>query len=119
MEQPPQERQWTEHEKVRIAVWCSKPAHLGSNRADLHYQIYLLAEILKAAPVPSHVLFGFIRDNGVQARWNDMALPPGTCMWCSCHLWSYLSDKDHVSQPHLNANSPLRTLGQFMPKSIC
>ncbi|KAF2633243.1 hypothetical protein BU25DRAFT_416497 [Macroventuria anomochaeta] len=54
MEQPATERQWTEHEKI-----------------------YLLAEILKAAPVSSHVLYGFIRDYHVQVRWNDMALPPG------------------------------------------
>ncbi|KAF9701068.1 hypothetical protein EKO04_000085 [Ascochyta lentis] len=54
MEQPAPERQWTEHEKV-----------------------YLLAEILKAAPVSSHVLYSFIRDNQIQVRWNDMALPSG------------------------------------------
>ncbi|KAJ4990658.1 hypothetical protein SVAN01_03889 [Stagonosporopsis vannaccii] len=54
MEQPASERQWTEHEKI-----------------------YLLAEILKAAPVSSHVLYGFIRDYQVQVRWTDMALPPG------------------------------------------
>ncbi|KAJ8118799.1 hypothetical protein OPT61_g298 [Boeremia exigua] len=52
MDQPVTERQWSEHEKI-----------------------YLLAEILKAAPVSSHVLYGFIRDYQVQVRWNDMALP--------------------------------------------
>ena len=40
-------------------------------------QVYLLAEVLKAAQVPSHVLFAFIRDTNIQPRWNDMALPPG------------------------------------------
>ncbi|KAF3000860.1 hypothetical protein E8E13_007395 [Curvularia kusanoi] len=55
MEQPTAERQWSEHEKI-----------------------YLLAEILKAAPVSSHVLYGFIRDYQVQVRWNDMALPPAS-----------------------------------------
>ncbi|KAF1926863.1 uncharacterized protein M421DRAFT_102264 [Didymella exigua CBS 183.55] len=54
MEQPTTERQWSEHEKI-----------------------YLLAEILKAAPVSSHVLYSFIREYQVQVRWNDMALPPG------------------------------------------
>ncbi|KAJ4340359.1 hypothetical protein N0V87_002651 [Didymella glomerata] len=54
MEQPATERQWSEHEKI-----------------------YLLAEILKAAPVSSHVLYSFIREYQVQVRWNDMALPPG------------------------------------------
>ncbi|KAF2826527.1 hypothetical protein CC86DRAFT_31536 [Ophiobolus disseminans] len=42
-----------------------------------HEKVYLLAEMLKAAPVPSHVLFNFIRDYQIQPRWNDMALPPG------------------------------------------
>ncbi|OAL55235.1 hypothetical protein IQ07DRAFT_160216 [Pyrenochaeta sp. DS3sAY3a] len=42
-----------------------------------HEKVYLLAEILKAAPIPSHVLFGLIRDANVQPRWNDTALPPG------------------------------------------
>jgi hypothetical protein len=41
------------------------------------HQVYLLAEVLKAAPIPSHVLFQFIRDANIQPRWNDMALPPG------------------------------------------
>jgi hypothetical protein len=44
---------------------------------DILEQVYLLAEILKAAPIPSHVLFGLIRDANIQPRWNDMALPPG------------------------------------------
>jgi hypothetical protein len=51
----------------------------SSNLADRLNQIYLLAEILKAAPVSSHVLYSFIREYQVQVRWNDMALPPG--MW--------------------------------------
>ncbi|KAI4923892.1 hypothetical protein J4E85_008049 [Alternaria conjuncta] len=42
-----------------------------------HEKVYLLAEVLKAAPIPSHVLFQFIRDANIQPRWNDMALPPG------------------------------------------
>ncbi|KAF1844948.1 uncharacterized protein K460DRAFT_376498 [Cucurbitaria berberidis CBS 394.84] len=42
-----------------------------------HEKVYLLAEILKAAPIPSHVLFGLIRDANIQPRWNDTALPPG------------------------------------------
>jgi hypothetical protein len=43
-------------------------------------KLYLLAEILKASPVPSHVLFNFIRESQIQPRWNDMALPPGTSL---------------------------------------
>ncbi|KAF1945284.1 hypothetical protein EJ02DRAFT_52173 [Clathrospora elynae] len=42
-----------------------------------HEKVYLLAEILKAAPIPSHLLFAFIRDANILPRWTDMALPPG------------------------------------------
>lgn len=48
-----------------------------------HEKVYLLAEVLKAAPIPSHVLFNIIRDNNIQPRWNDMALPPGRSMHSS------------------------------------
>ncbi|KAH7089737.1 hypothetical protein FB567DRAFT_439752 [Paraphoma chrysanthemicola] len=40
-------------------------------------KVYLLAEILKAAPIPSHVLLNLIRDHQIQPRWTEMALPPG------------------------------------------
>ena len=43
----------------------------------LPLQVYLLAEILKAHPISSHVLYGIIREANIQPRWNDMALPPG------------------------------------------
>ena len=42
-----------------------------------HEKVYLLAEILKAHPIPSHVLFGVIRDYNVQPRWSEMPLPQG------------------------------------------
>ncbi|KAF2791463.1 hypothetical protein K505DRAFT_339550 [Melanomma pulvis-pyrius CBS 109.77] len=41
-----------------------------------HEKVYLLAEILKAAPISSHVLFALIRDSNIHPRWNDIALPP-------------------------------------------
>jgi len=41
-------------------------------------QVYLLAEIIKAAPVSSNVLFGIIREAQIQPKWNDIALPQGT-----------------------------------------
>ncbi|RMZ67187.1 hypothetical protein GMOD_00001074 [Pyrenophora seminiperda CCB06] len=50
----PREHPWAEHEKV-----------------------YLLAEILKAHPIQSNLLYGLIRDANIQPRWNDTALPPG------------------------------------------
>lgn len=42
-----------------------------------HEKVYLLAEIIKAAPVPSNVLFGIIREAQIQPKWNDIALPQG------------------------------------------
>lgn len=51
-----------------------------------HEKVYLLAELIKAAQVPSHVLFNFIRDTQIQPRWNDMALPPGKS---SYHIPAY------------------------------
>ncbi|KAF2710826.1 hypothetical protein K504DRAFT_236545 [Pleomassaria siparia CBS 279.74] len=52
-------------EPVREAPWAE------------HEKVYLLAEILKASPIPSHVLFNLIRDANIQPRWNDIALPHG------------------------------------------
>ncbi|KAF2855114.1 hypothetical protein T440DRAFT_204242 [Plenodomus tracheiphilus IPT5] len=56
-----------------------------------HEKVYLLAEILKAAPIPSHVLFNIIRDNNIQPRWNDMALPPGRSMHSSHRAFENLA----------------------------
>lgn len=42
-----------------------------------HEKVYLLAEILKASPVSTHVLYGLLREHNVQPRWNDIALPHG------------------------------------------
>jgi hypothetical protein len=66
MEQP-----WTESEKVNTAGRRSDKTN------NTPHQIYLLAEMLKANPIPSHVLMGILRDHNVHPRWNDMALPPG------------------------------------------
>lgn len=44
----------------------------------MSWQVYLLAEIIKTS-LPSHVLFGIIRDSNIQPKWNDIALPYGTC----------------------------------------
>lgn len=41
-------------------------------------KVYLLAEIIKTS-LPSHVLFNIIRDSNIQPKWNDIALPHGTC----------------------------------------
>jgi hypothetical protein len=46
-----------------------------------HEKLYLLCEILKAAPVNSLALLNLIREAQIQPRWNDMALPPG--QFCS------------------------------------
>ncbi|KAF2205427.1 hypothetical protein GQ43DRAFT_16261 [Delitschia confertaspora ATCC 74209] len=42
-----------------------------------HEKVYLLTEIIKAAPLPSSVLYGLIRDYQIQPKWNDIALPHG------------------------------------------
>jgi hypothetical protein len=42
-----------------------------------HEKLYLLCEILKAAPVNSLALLNLIREAQIQPRWTDMALPPG------------------------------------------
>ncbi|OCL08130.1 hypothetical protein AOQ84DRAFT_293757 [Glonium stellatum] len=42
-----------------------------------HEKVYLLAEIMKAAPVSSNVLYGIIREAQIQPKWNDIALPQG------------------------------------------
>jgi hypothetical protein len=52
-----------------------------------HEKVYLLAEMIKAAQVPSHVLFNFIRESQVQPRWNDMALPPGKSCYDTPRPW--------------------------------
>ncbi|KAL5370847.1 hypothetical protein DPSP01_014634 [Paraphaeosphaeria sporulosa] len=50
-----------------------------------HERVKLLAEVLlKAGTSPSRVLFGAIRDSGVQVRWNDLVLPNGRSLG-SCH----------------------------------
>ncbi|KAL1617281.1 hypothetical protein SLS56_011052 [Neofusicoccum ribis] len=40
-----------------------------------HEKVYLLAEIMKAAPVSSETLFHFIRNAGIQPKWSEIALP--------------------------------------------
>ncbi|KAH7009312.1 hypothetical protein B0J12DRAFT_587282 [Macrophomina phaseolina] len=42
-----------------------------------HEKVYLLAEIIKAAPVSSETLFHFIRNAGIQPKWAEIALPQG------------------------------------------
>ncbi|KAK7546200.1 hypothetical protein IWX49DRAFT_607106 [Phyllosticta citricarpa] len=42
-----------------------------------HEKVYLLAEIMKAAPVSSETLFQFIRNAGIQPKWAEIALPQG------------------------------------------
>jgi hypothetical protein len=43
--------------------------------------------MIKAAQVPSHVLFNFIRESQIQPRWNDMALPPGKSCYTTTRPW--------------------------------
>ncbi|KAF2878368.1 hypothetical protein BDV95DRAFT_479804 [Massariosphaeria phaeospora] len=50
-----------------------------------HEKVYLLAEIIKAAPVPAQVLYSIIRDSSIQPRWTDIALPQGRSLR-SCQM---------------------------------
>ncbi|KAF2261671.1 hypothetical protein CC78DRAFT_345537 [Lojkania enalia] len=52
--EPAREPQWAEHEKV-----------------------YLLAEIIKAAPMSSHALLNIIREANIQPKWQEIPLPSG------------------------------------------
>ncbi|KAI4910390.1 hypothetical protein J4E90_007825 [Alternaria incomplexa] len=89
-----------------------------------HEKVYLLAEVLKAAPIPSHVLFQFIRDANIQPRWNDMALPPGRSItdalsylpqWCILRPTSRENDPISKKPPrplaaYYNLDPPIPTL---------
>lgn len=78
--EPHGERPWTEHEKVRTCA-----SHHYRNLRPTYFlrlQVELLAEILKAGPIPSHVLLGIIRDSGIQLRWQDIPLPHGMSSNC-------------------------------------
>jgi hypothetical protein len=48
-----------------------------------HEKIYLLCEIMKASqpPIPSQVLFNFLRQSQVEPRWTETALPPGNFLF--------------------------------------
>lgn len=73
---PTRDLPWTEHEKVLYSA-MAYARNIAPPLTTANVQVYLLAEILKAAPVPSHVLINFIKDNHIQPRWEDTALPPG------------------------------------------
>ncbi|EUC33467.1 hypothetical protein COCVIDRAFT_40473 [Bipolaris victoriae FI3] len=84
-----------------------------------HEKVYLLAEVLKAAQVPSHLLFAFIRDANIQPRWNDMALPPGRSVRSSQMAFDTLAATYSVPgqdyrRPHLPA--PMMYPGPEVPK---
>ncbi|KAF2688818.1 hypothetical protein K458DRAFT_153126 [Lentithecium fluviatile CBS 122367] len=94
MEQPAREPAWAEHEKV-----------------------YLLAEILKASPVPTHVLYGLLRDYNVQPRWNDIALPHGrslrSCQVAYSDITATYSGTDYRRPP---PPAPVLYPGPELPK---
>ncbi|KAF1961278.1 hypothetical protein CC80DRAFT_577605 [Byssothecium circinans] len=69
-----------------------------------HEKVYLLAEILKAAPIPSHVLYNLIRDSNIQQpRWNEMALPHGrslrSCQMAYSEIAATYSTADYRRPP--------------------
>ncbi|OCK77285.1 hypothetical protein K432DRAFT_395722 [Lepidopterella palustris CBS 459.81] len=72
-----------------------------------HEYVDLLAEIIKAAPVPSNVLFGIIREAQIQPKWNDIALPRGrsvkSCQQAFLDLSSGYAASDYRHRPQLPA----------------
>ncbi|KAF2084686.1 hypothetical protein K490DRAFT_75643 [Saccharata proteae CBS 121410] len=42
-----------------------------------HEKVYLLAEIIKAAPLSSDTLFQIVRNAGIHPKWTEIALPHG------------------------------------------
>ncbi|KAF2003094.1 hypothetical protein P154DRAFT_110388 [Amniculicola lignicola CBS 123094] len=82
-------------EPVRDAPWAE------------HEKVYLLAEIMKAAPIPSHVLFGILRDSNIQPKWNDIALPNGrsvrSCQMAYNNMTASYSTPDYRQPPQLPA----------------
>lgn len=76
--EPAREPAWAEHE-VGAAHVCRRPIAPPPPLMMAPQKVFLLAEILKAAPVPSHVLYNLIRDSNIQPRWNDILLPHGRC----------------------------------------
>lgn len=93
-------------EPARDAAWAE------------HEKVYLLAEILKAAPIPSHVLFAIIRDSNIQPRWNDIALPLGrsvrSCQMAYGDLSTTFSTPDYRQRPPLPV--PIAYPGSDMSK---
>ncbi|ORY01509.1 hypothetical protein BCR34DRAFT_627743 [Clohesyomyces aquaticus] len=92
--EPAQDSPWAEHEKV-----------------------YLLAEIIKAAPISSHVLLGLIRDYNIQPKWNDIALPRGRTMRSSQGAFQSMAatyTPEYRQGPQLPA--PITYSGPEIPK---
>lgn len=71
----PHDHPWSEHE---VCAAIQTPVAPPKNADQSCQRVNLLAEILlKAGTNPSRVLFGAIRDSGIQVRWNDLVLPNG------------------------------------------
>ncbi|KAF2491534.1 hypothetical protein BU16DRAFT_121081 [Lophium mytilinum] len=72
-----------------------------------HEKLYLLAEIIKAAPIPSSVLYGIIRDAQIQPKWSDIALPHGrslrSCQQAFDNLAPSYPGADYRQRPPLPA----------------
>ncbi|KAF2736826.1 hypothetical protein EJ04DRAFT_510731 [Polyplosphaeria fusca] len=68
-----------------------------------HEKVYLLAEIIKGAQVPSHVVFSFLRELNLQPRWNETALPHGRSVRSSQTAYNDMAQtypaSDHRQRP--------------------
>ncbi|CAI6333869.1 unnamed protein product [Periconia digitata] len=85
-----------------------------------HEKVYLLAEILKAAPVPPHVLYNIIRDANIQPRWNEMALPHGrsvrSCQMAYSDLVTTFTTPPEYRRPQPQMPTPILYPGPELPK---
>ncbi|PVI03943.1 hypothetical protein DM02DRAFT_214262 [Periconia macrospinosa] len=85
-----------------------------------HEKVYMLAEILKAHPVPSHVLYNFIRDAGIQPKWNEMALPHGrsvrSCQMAYGDLVTTYTTPPDYRRPQPQIPTPILYPGPELPK---
>ncbi|KAK7534013.1 uncharacterized protein J3D65DRAFT_467348 [Phyllosticta citribraziliensis] len=70
-----------------------------------HEKVYLLAEIMKAAPVSSETLFQFIRNAGIQPKWAEIALPQGRSLRQCQMAFQELSAQYSTTDPRSSASA--------------
>ncbi|KAF2754476.1 hypothetical protein EJ05DRAFT_504015 [Pseudovirgaria hyperparasitica] len=80
-----------------------------------HEKTYLFAEILKGS-LSSPALFAIIRDNHIQPRWTEIALPPGRSLRSCQTAFSEFIGADHRALPLQPQPTPLLNPVQDLPR---